>query len=178
MGIYRQLDHALPNFPFARHPPAMSDQLQILSVRSSSLCGKESKDLAHHAVCLICLEKELRVCRAINDDQLFWFGSFLVLRANLGEPWPIFVGIIAGHNEQRTAFELLGRTVWVGAQEYQAIDLTWLGTDRRRAGGRPPILPQRRPQSSLSSFGDSERLRARLSGAAHSSGQSRPDLST
>ena len=73
---------------------------------------------------------------AVQDDQLLGLRSLLVLRANLRQSWSVAVGVIARHNEQRRAFELLGGTVWRGAQEHQPIDLTWLGSNRR-GPGRP-----------------------------------------
>src|SRR5215831_4801911 len=48
--------------------------------------GKEPEDLAHDPLSLIGLKQELRVRRAVDDDQLLWLRGSLILRANPGEP--------------------------------------------------------------------------------------------
>jgi phosphoribosyl 1,2-cyclic phosphodiesterase len=63
--------------------------------------SQKSQNLPHHAVCLISLKEKLSVGRAVEYDQLFGLGSFLVLLANPRKAWSIAAGIVARHNEQR-----------------------------------------------------------------------------
>jgi hypothetical protein len=77
------------------HPQMLGPRV----MRSRSLRGEKAEDLAHHALSLIRLEEILSVRRAIKNDQLFGFGSFLVLFANPGETRPIVACIISCHNE-------------------------------------------------------------------------------
>lgn len=79
---------------------------------------------------MIRLEERLGVRRAIQNDQLFWFGSFLVLFANPGETWPVPAGIVACHDEQGGGLELVSRVVRRRTEQYQAIDLTRPRSDR------------------------------------------------
>jgi hypothetical protein len=59
---------------------------------------RKSEDLAYNAFSLIRFEKELSVRGAVENDQLFWFGCFLVLRSNSEEPWPVATCVIACHD--------------------------------------------------------------------------------
>ena len=83
----------------------------------------------HYALSLVGLEESLSVCGAIENDQLLWFGSFLVLRADPGETWGIPVCLVAGYDEQGGRLELVGGAVRRRAEEYHALDLTWPGGD-------------------------------------------------
>src|SRR5258708_14601487 len=47
-----------------------------------SLRGEKAEDLPHHPLSLIGLEEKLSVGGAIQNDEFFGFGSFLVLLAN------------------------------------------------------------------------------------------------
>jgi len=93
-------------------------------VKLASRRGKESQDLAHDALSLIRLEQELCVRGAVDDDQLFRIGRFLVLSANLGKSWTRVVGVVPRDDEQFAPLPFLGLAVGAGAQQYQAIDLT------------------------------------------------------
>lgn len=101
------------------------------------LCGTESNNLAHHALSLIRFKKGLRVRGTIEDDQLFGFGSIFVISANLRQTWSICACIVARYNEERATLELLGGTVGVGAQEYDAINLPRLRGNRCVASSSP-----------------------------------------
>src|SRR5438309_4125349 len=57
----------------------------VMHPACSSLCGKKSKDLAHQVFPLIRLEEVLRMRGAIQDDQLLWLRSLLVLFPNPGK---------------------------------------------------------------------------------------------
>lgn len=86
--------------------PLVGDQLHpnlIWPLRTSSLCGKESEDLAHHALALIRIKEKLSMRRSFQKDQLLWFRSFFVFRANSRKPWSIAACVIAGDDEQRRA---------------------------------------------------------------------------
>src|SRR5580693_8536909 len=95
----------------------------------SSLRGKELEDLLHHALSLTRLKEILSVRGTIQNNQRFWFGSFLVLRPNPGKTWSISARIVAGHDEQCGGLELFGRTVRRSSKEHYAIDLPWLRSD-------------------------------------------------
>ena len=74
--------------------------LPARTCRRREFSGKESKNFMHDSLSLVCLEEELCMRGAIQDNQLFRLGSLLILCANSREPEPISVGVIASHNEQ------------------------------------------------------------------------------
>ena len=74
--------------------------LPARTCRRREFSGKESKNFTHYSLSLVCLEEELCMRGAIQDNQFFGFGSLLILCANSREPQPIRAGIIASHNEQ------------------------------------------------------------------------------
>src|ERR1051326_4199579 len=90
--------------------------------------GEESQNLVHDALSLIRLEQELCVRGALDDDQLFWIGRLLVLRANLRKSWARVVGVAPCDDEQFAPLPFLGLAVGTGCQQYQAIDFTWRGS--------------------------------------------------
>ena len=58
-------------FRLARDPAAAGGQFRashIQPLRISSICGKESEDLAHHALALLRIKQKLSMRRAIQND--------------------------------------------------------------------------------------------------------------
>jgi len=114
--------------PLRTAPSILADLTRIVNAGRGSL-GEKAEHLPHHALSLIGLEKKLSVGRAIQNDEFFGFGSFLVLFANPGEARSIFAGVVACHDEQRGRLELAGGAAGRRAEKYQAIDFTRLRGD-------------------------------------------------
>ncbi len=65
----------------------------------------------------------------IQNNQFFRFRSFFVLGTDARQPQAGTIGVIARNNEQSPRFQLIGREVWCGAEEYDAINLRPRGLD-------------------------------------------------
>src|SRR5262249_49019307 len=87
-------------------------------------CRKEPQDFFHHPLALIRLEEELRVCRAIENQQLFGLRRPLILSENSRESRSGPAGIIPARYEQLSSFDFLGRQVPCDSSEdNKSIDL-------------------------------------------------------
>jgi len=87
------------------------------------------------------LKQKLRVRRTIHHNQLFWLGSFFVLRLYTGKSWPAVVPVFARDDKQRSRFQAACRKIRRSSKKYDSLNLSRQRFDRRIARSRAPKTP-------------------------------------
>src|SRR5271170_50529 len=73
----------------------------------------------------------------LENDQFLGVRSFPIVLGDSGQTWTIATLVVAGHDEQFSAFQAFGCVASFGSEQNDSIDLSGVGLGRGVAGSVP-----------------------------------------